>query len=382
VFLLVLSLTLAGATFAVWRLTVRAAELPRGWRRGLAAALTALTALVPVALPFAWWFEREVAAPWAWAAFVWMGLLFYLLLFGLLFRSAAGLAGRLGPTDPERRRFLGRASAAATAVGATATGAWGLREAGRLVVEEVELAFPHLPPAFDGFTVVQISDLHVGPLEGGAWLGEVVDRCNALAPDLVAVTGDVIDGPVDLVGDEVAPLAGLRARHGVHLCAGNHEYYSGIGAWLAEFERLGLRVLRNERVAIERDGARIDLAGVHDLHGGRFGPEHAPDLDAALGDRDPARLCLLLAHQPAHVDEAAAHGVDLVLAGHTHGGQLWPFGALTRLVQPYLAGTHRHTARTWIHVNRGTGCWGPPMRVGASAEITRLVLRRGEPRPA
>lgn len=379
-FLLLLSLALALAAFGVWRTVVRAAALPRGWRRAAAAALAGLTALVPVALPLAWWFEREVHAPWTWAAFAWMGLLFYLLLFGLAFRLAAALAGRAGPPDPERRRFLGRAASAASAAGALATSAWGLREAGRLEVEEVELAFPHLPPAFDGFTVVQISDLHVGPLEGGAWLEEVVARCNALDPDAVAVTGDVIDGPLELVGAEVAPLAGLRARHGVFLCAGNHEYYSGIAAWLAEFERLGIRVLRNERAVVERGGAAIDLAGVHDLHGARFGPEHAPDLDAALGGRDPERFFLLLAHQPAHVEEAAAHGVDLVLSGHTHGGQLWPFGALTRLVQPYLAGTHRHTARTWIHVNRGTGCWGPPMRVGAPAEITRLVLRRGEPR--
>ncbi len=375
-------LVLAAGAAAAWWCTVRAARLPRRWSRLLTAGIVAATALVPAVLPLAWSQPRSDLRPWTWTAYTWMGLLFYLVLLGLATRLVAWAWSRRGTaaTDPGRRLFLHRAAAAAAAVGASAVSAWGLRSASELVVEEVEVPLRRLPPELDGFRIVQISDLHLGPLDGSAFLERVVQRCNALRPDLVAITGDVVDGPVDRIAADVAPLGTLRSTHGSFLVTGNHEYYSGVAAWLAEFERLGVRALANERVAIAADeGGGFDLAGVHDFRGGAFGPEHAPDLSAAMAERDPARPCVLLAHQPAHVELAAAHGVDLMLSGHTHGGQLWPFGALTRLVQPYLAGTHLHDRRTWIHVNRGTGCWGPPMRVGAPAEITLMKLR---PAPA
>jgi predicted MPP superfamily phosphohydrolase len=172
----------------------------------------------------------------------------------------------------------------------------------------------------------------------------------------------------------VEPLAKLRARYGVFFVTGNHEYYSGVDDWLAELERLGVRPLRNERVALGDRGASIDLAGVDDQSARGFGPGHGADYAKALGGAEPDRELILLAHQPSQIIHAARAGVGLQLSGHTHGGQIWPFGALVRLNQPYIAGLHRHDDRTQIYVSRGTGYWGPPMRLFCPAEITKVVL--------
>jgi uncharacterized protein len=194
-------------------------------------------------------------------------------------------------------------------------------------------------------------------------------------PDVVAITGDLVDGTVDELRDAVAPLGSLKAKYGVFFVTGNHEYFSGARAWVEELSRIGIRVLRNERVSIGEVGAAFDLAGVDDRSARRFSDDgHGEDLAKALSGRDEARAVVLLAHQPRTVLDAAAFGVDLQLSGHTHGGQIWPFGALVRLQQQFLAGLARHRD-TLIYVSRGTGYWGPPMRLFAPAEITQIVLR-------
>jgi hypothetical protein len=195
---------------------------------------------------------------------------------------------------------------------------------------------------------------------------------NALTPDVVAITGDLVDGSVEALREHVAPLAKLKAAHGVFFVTGNHEYYSGVDEWLDELRRLGIRVLRNESVTLSRGAAAVELAGIDDHASGRF-PGHGPDLRRALKDRDPRRPVVLLAHQPVAVHEAAAFDVDLQLSGHTHGGQLWPWGYLVRLQQKYLNGLYR-IGNTLLYVSCGTGYWGPPMRLGAPAEITELTL--------
>ncbi len=261
-------------------------------------------------------------------------------------------------------------------VGGTLAGAWGIRTAlGRWRVETVRVPVANLPASLEGFTIVQVTDIHVGPTIGRAFVDAMVRAVNDLRPDAVAITGDLVDGSVASLGEHVAPLAGLRARHGVFFVTGHHEYYSGVDEWLAELGRLGVRVLANERVTLGGADGAIDLAGVHDWSGRRHPGPHKPDLAKALAGRDPARPVVLLAHQPKQAREAAAHGVALVLSGHTHGGQIWPWTKLVALDQPILAGLHR-VRETHIYVSEGTGYWGPPMRLGTRAEISKLVLAR------
>jgi predicted MPP superfamily phosphohydrolase len=284
------------------------------------------------------------------------------------------------PVDPGRRVVAARLAAATATAVSGALGAVALRAArGPVAVKRVEVELARLPEAHDGLRIVQITDIHVGPTIGRAFVEDVVRRVNARAPDLVAITGDLVDGSVRDIGEAVAPLADLRARHGVYFVTGNHEYFSGVGPWLGELARLGVRVLRNERVAIGAGADAFDLAGVDDYSAERYGgAPHTEAVARALAERDRARELVLLAHQPRSFAAAARFGVGLQLSGHTHGGQMWPFGLIVRLTQPFLAGLHRQGA-SQIYVSRGTGYWGPPMRLGAPAEITELILRRARP---
>ncbi len=317
-------------------------------------------------------------------AFIWMGLLFLLLLTlggGELVRLAHGAWARLfsgedGAVDPEQRVLLARALGGGAILSAAALGATALRNAAEPpAVVRVDVPIANLPAALDGFRVVQISDLHVSAMIRRPEVERIVALANAQQADLVALTGDMMDGSVAALRDDMAPIADLLSRHGTFFVTGNHEYYSGADEWLAELRRLGVRPLRNERVRVEHDGAALELLGIDDWSAGRFGGDHGPDLPRAASGRDPALPSVLLAHQPRAVDEAADFGLDLVLSGHTHGGQLWPFGMLVRLVQPYVAGLHLHRGRTRIYVSRGTGSWGPPMRLLARHELTVLTLR-------
>ena len=185
----------------------------------------------------------------------------------------------------------------------------------------------------------------------------------------------------------VAPIGKLEAKHGVFFVTGNHEYYSGVDPWIAELTRLGVRVLRNERVTIGDGADSFDLAGVDDHSSHGFAPGHGPDLERALAGRDPARALVLLAHQPRQVRRAAKYGVELQLSGHTHGGQIWPWHYLVKLQQGGLLAGRYERQGTQLYVSRGTGYWGPPMRLGAPAEVTRRAptgrgrpLRSGSPR--
>jgi predicted MPP superfamily phosphohydrolase len=239
---------------------------------------------------------------------------------------------------------------------------------------DVEVKLRKLPRALDGFTIVQISDLHVGMTIDRPFVQRVVDHANGLSPDVIALTGDLVDGKVADLRDDVAPLAQLRARHGVFAITGNHEYYSGADAWIAEITRLGARYLRNERVTIGAGDVSFDLAGVDDYSAAGF-PGHGEDLAAAVAGRDPARALVLLAHQPRQVRRAALHGVDLQLSGHTHGGQIWPWHYIVRIQQGgLLAGRYEYQG-TQLYVTRGCGYWGPPVRLLAPLEITRVILR-------
>ncbi|HEY6040178.1 MAG TPA: metallophosphoesterase, partial [Kofleriaceae bacterium] len=251
----------------------------------------------------------------------------------------------------------------------------GMMEArGDHEVVTIEVALAKLPKALDGFSIVQLSDLHTGMTIDAAFVQRVVDRANALQPDLIALTGDLVDGTVENLRPDIAPLAELRAPHGVFAVTGNHEYYAGADAWIAEITRLGARYLRNERVTIGSGDASFELAGVDD-YSAKDWPGHGEDLGAATANRDASRALVLLAHQPRQVRNAAKHGVDLQLSGHTHGGQIWPWHYLVRLQQGgLLAGKYEHRG-TQLYVTRGCGYWGPPVRLLAPLEITRVILR-------
>ncbi|HEX5064909.1 MAG TPA: metallophosphoesterase, partial [Myxococcota bacterium] len=238
----------------------------------------------------------------------------------------------------------------------------------------VRFEIENWPQALDGFRIAQISDVHFGPILGRPFAEHLVARIGALEPDLVAVTGDLADGDAALLAHEVAPLADLRARHGVYFVTGNHDHYSGASAWSSLAARLGMRVLRNERVSIGEGDASFDLVGVDDAHASLAGGGRE-DLERALAGRDARRPAVLLAHDPSTFRRARRAGIDLQLSGHTHGGQIWPFRYAVRLVVPWVEGAHRD-GRAQLYVSRGTGFWGPPMRLFAPAEITEITLVR------
>ena len=371
----------AGIHYYLWARLVRDIGWPTPWGRVLGWAIVALALAFPLFQLASRSLPREVATPISWVVYGWLGLmflLFVLLIPADLVRGLAWLIERLAgtPADPARRQFLARmfgGLVGAGALGAAGYGIWSVLRP--IAVKPVKIPLADLPDPFTGFVIAQITDVHVGPTIGRAFLEELVAKTNAMEPDVVAITGDLVDGTVARLGPLLEPLSRLKARHGVYFVTGNHEYFSGAAEWVAHLATLGVRVLRNERVSIEKDGAALDLAGIDDPTGGNFLPDHGPDLAGALAGRDPARPLVLLAHQPRQVHEAAEHGVSLQISGHTHGGQIFPFNFLVPLQQPFVAGLHR-VRDTAIYVSRGTGYWGPPMRVGAPAELTRIELTR------
>ncbi|MFJ9345804.1 metallophosphoesterase [Streptomyces sp. NPDC101237] len=271
-------------------------------------------------------------------------------------------------TNPSRRlvvsRFVGGAAATA-AVATVGLGTYGVLRGP--AVRRVTVPLAKLPRSADGYRIAVVSDIHLGPVLGRGFAQRVVDTINATQPDLIAVVGDLVDGSVKDLGPAAAPLAGLSARHGAYFVTGNHEYFSGADQWVEEVRRLGLRPLQNARTEL----AGFDLAGVNDIAGESSG--RGPDFDRALGDRDPARACVLLAHQPVQIHEAVRHHVDLQLSGHTHGGQLWPGDLIAAAANPTVAGLDRY-GDTQLYVSRGAGAWGPPTRVGAPSDITVIEL--------
>jgi len=240
----------------------------------------------------------------------------------------------------------------------------------------VDVPLAHLPPQLEGFTIVQISDIHVGPTIKRNFVEAIVDRVNRLSADMVAITGDVVDGSVRELAHHTEPLGRLESRHGTYIVTGNHEYYSGAHAWIHELRRLGTRVLLNEHVVLDHDGAKVAVAGVTDYSAHHFDPSHKSDPHGAVKGAPTGAVKILLAHQPRSASSAAAAGYDLQLSGHTHGGQFWPWNLFVRLQQPFTAGLNR-LGRMWVYINRGTGYWGPPMRFGVPSEITLIRLVRG-----
>jgi predicted MPP superfamily phosphohydrolase len=309
-----------------------------------------------------------------WAGLLAMGYFSSLLVLTFLrdvVLLALALVGAGGPA-------VEHDSAVAVPLAALAVTLVGFVNARRVArVVRVDVPIAGLPGALHGYSIAQISDIHVGPTIKRPYLNAIVNRVNALKPDAIAVTGDLVDGSVRRLSLHTAPLARLRARDGTFFVTGNHEYYSGAEEWIVELRRLGLTVLINEHVVRERDGAGVMIAGVADFTAHHFIPAHRSDPHAAAaGAPDHVQVRILLAHQPRSAPAAADAGFHLQLSGHTHGGQFFPWNLFVPFQQPFVAGLNR-VRDLWVYTSRGTGYWGPPKRFGAPSEITLVRLVQG-----
>jgi uncharacterized protein len=303
-----------------------------------------------------------------------MGSVFYLAL-ALLGLDLASLAlGLVGAEELHGAFVVPRTFAAlALLLGGTLALTAFLQAWRGPVVEQVLVPLRRAGHGLGGLKIAQISDVHLGSTVPRGYLRRVVDLVEKLEADLVAITGDLLEDPAEQVSEDLRELGRLSPALGTYFVSGNHDYYAGIAGCFAALEQAGVRVLRNERIELcFRDG-RFDLAGVDDPTG-RFIAGHGPDYQRALGGRDGSRALILLAHEPRSIHHTHHFAPELQLSGHTHAGQLWPFGWLVRLVEPYLSGLYAHTDRTLIYVSRGTGWWGPPMRLPRRCEITLLEI--------
>lgn len=361
----------------VWARLVRDVALPGPFAKIATVAISALFVLLMTGFVAFRFVPRAVAAPFMWVSYTWLGALFLLVLALLATDLVRVIALRIpnlnAIDDPERRLAITRVfGGAAAALGIGASVAAAVSSASPVAVKRVRVEISRLRRAASGTRIVQLSDVHVGPTIGKAFIADLVARVNTLSPDVVVITGDLVDGSVEELTEHVAPLADLVARSGVFFVTGNHEYYSGADAWIAHLRKLGIVVLRNERVRIGGEDG-FDLAGIDDHSSSGFGHGHGSDLPKALAGREPDRACVLLAHQPRGIELANELGVDLQLSGHTHGGQIFPWNFAVRLQQPFVAGLHA-LSHAQLYVSCGTGYWGPPMRLGAPAEITEIEL--------
>jgi predicted MPP superfamily phosphohydrolase len=388
-FIIVLTAILGLIHLYLWKRLVKDTTHRGPLRRALTAVLLGLAALLVAALIVPRLADTQESAWLAWPGYLWFGLAAYLFLTLLVLEPVRLVlrpwTRRSPPSAPEpeetpadpavnRRIFLARAGA--VAAGAASVGLVGVgatTATGPPDLLRVPVRLRRLDPAFNGFRIAVVSDVHLGPLAGRAHTERIVRMINETEPDLVAIVGDLVDGTVAELGAAAEPLQDLVARDGAFFVTGNHEYFvPDTAEWLRELERLDVHPLRNENTEITRAGARFTLAGVNDL----AGEQHSdpPDFDRALADRRGDTPTVLLAHQPIQVGEAARRGVDLQLSGHTHGGQMWPFHYAVRAVQPALAGLSTIDG-TQLYVTRGAGFWGPPIRIGAPPDITVLSLQ-------
>ena len=377
IFLGVISGLTVGTHYYLWARLIRDPMWPSPWRQGATIALVLLALSIPASM-MAWrTLPRNIAIPLSWVGYVWMGSMFLVLVLlwgGELARWSWVKYASIASINGGRREFLAQLLAGGAGAFGLALSGWGVWSAIRPVeVKRVAVRLKKLPGSLSGLRLVQLSDMHVGLTIGRDFVEDVVRKVNALEPDIVAITGDLIDGSVADLGPAVAPLGEIRAKLGTYFVTGNHEYYSGADSWLAFLQSIGIKALRNERVELTVNGETMHLAGVDDWTAHQFGNGHGSDMERAMQGRDASKPVVLLAHQPVHFDEARTHGVDLQISGHTHGGQIFPFGFLTRLAQPFLSGLHRR-GDSQIYVSSGTGYWGPPMRIAAPAEITLIEL--------
>ncbi len=297
-----------------------------------------------------------------------IGVLFLLFWSAVIYDISRVLLS-FAPISESRRKFLKKSLDISSLAVASTLSLKAMYEAKFVKIEKVQIEIKNLK---ESYKIVQLSDLHIGGLIDEKFIRDIVQKASSLNPDIVVITGDLIDVDVSNAKGTIAELANLSSKYGTYFIAGNHEYFHGIEKIIDAVKSLGIKVLENENVYIGEDGRGFNLAGVYDVMGYRT-KTYMPDLHKALNGVKESPT-LLLAHQPLFIHEVY-DGVDLMLSGHTHGGQLFPFRFLVALQQPYVSGLHKHNENLQIYVNKGTGFWGPPMRLGASSEITEIVIR-------
>ena len=297
-------------------------------------------------------------------------------LFGHALTFANYLIGSQQDVDNSKREFIKKGltlGVLGISGAATSYGFYSARRGPTVIRQDIFLK--SLPDEFENFTIAQISDLHVGPTIKISYVDDVLRKIENVNPDLIAVTGDMVDGSVKHLSKELQPFKNMVARHGTFFVTGNHEYYSGAESWLDETDRLGMTNLINEHRLITKNGKHIAIAGITDFRAHQIIKSHRSNPKKAIKPVDNTITKIMLAHQPNSIYSVHDAGVDLQLSGHTHGGQFWPFTYPTKLANAYLAGHYNHDG-TQIYVNRGTGYWGPPLRIGVPAEITLIRLKK------
>jgi predicted MPP superfamily phosphohydrolase len=360
--------------------------LPANWKRATQTFL-AVIFVFPAASMFWFRYVERWGAAWAWVTYVVLGLISLVittlfvrdlvLLSMKRFEALNSMAPAWSPTapaDPKRREFLLQISNMAVigvAGALTVYGIYGARR--RPAIVNLMIPIHNLPKAFEKFRIVQITDIHAGLTVERDWIEAIAQQVQELKPDLIALTGDLADGSVTYLHDHVAPLAKISAPEGKFFVTGNHEYYSGAEPWIEEVKQMGYRVLLNEHQLISRGDSSIVVAGVTDISGDRFLHHHTSDPTKAIAGAPADMVKILLAHQPRSLYAALPLGFNLQLSGHTHGGQFFPWNLLATLGQPHIAGLHKHE-NMWVYVSRGTGYWGPPVRLAARSEITVIEL--------
>lgn len=375
----------AGANYFVYRRTV-ADTVQTVWaRRVMAAALAMLFLALPI-IRFAW--RGQMPPPFvATGVLIGWGLFMYTLQALLVVELVKWLARRrkkpaaadappAAPENPDRRLFLSRVAATgalAVGGGVATFGTW--KAFTPPAITEVPVKLLGLPKALDGFTIVQLSDIHVGAIIQEKFLDQLVATANSAKPDLLAITGDLVDGTPDALGRYVARLRNLQSRFGTFFVSGNHDYYAGWEEWSRELEGIDFAVLRNRTVTIGDPGASFDLIGVDDW-GSRWAPS-GYDFEAAVKERDPERASVLLCHQPNGLEAHAAKKIGLQLSGHTHGGQLFPANLVGKVIWGNKNEGLSVHGGTQLYTSRGCGFVGPPMRVAAPPEVVKIVLVAG-----
>ena len=391
-FAVFLFVALGTASYLTWRLFSKT-SIGRKGKIAIGTLVVSIFLTTPITILFrSAGIENSVVDVIVWTAYVGLGFLSFLsvllimreimlapsLLFTFMRSTVRRLRSNTNPgktlENPSRRIFLQNGVNYGIASGAGVLTAYGLFEAKQVPrVKKVSIPVSDLPRDLDGFRIVQITDIHVSPTIKRPFVENVVRVANGLEPDMVVLTGDLVDGTVPQLAHDVAPLADLKSAMGNFFVTGNHEYYSGVHDWIEKIETLGFTVLLNEHRVLSKGRGRLLVAGVTDYRGGYFMESHRSDPVKAARGAPLTHLKILLAHQPKSIFAASKAGFDVQISGHTHGGQFLPWNFLIGLNQPFVKGLHRFQ-KTLIYVSRGTGYWGPPVRLGAPSEITLLQL--------
>ncbi|MFA7083122.1 MAG: metallophosphoesterase [Arcobacteraceae bacterium] len=298
-----------------------------------------------------------------------IGLIFLLFITTVIYELFNYLIN-VSTKNSKRRAFLKKSLDISSLAVAASINAKAMYNARYIQTEYVQVKLKNLEKEYK---IVQLSDVHIGGLIDKKFIASLVEKINAQNCDAVVITGDLIDTDIKYAKDAIDELQHIKSTYGTFFAVGNHEYFHNIEVLIKYLTRIGIKVLENESVYIGEENQGFNLAGVYDVFGYTF-EKFQPDINKALEQIDTNSATVLLAHQPKYIHEVP-NSVDLVLSGHTHGGQLVPFNFLVKLVQPYLKGLHQHNEHTQIYVNKGTGFWGPPMRLGACSEMTVITLK-------